>query len=161
MLVHPVNTLNAMQTPTSDHRSSVYLANKRAAHRISSVEAAALQIFSAPIKLDVAGRNGLSVHQPQAAPRRWPLLLNRSELCEYLGLSWRTLKGVLTVSPVDMGASVIRYNRQQIDAWVETRPSKSKLKVSGEGIHDDAEIRTGEAVTAALERARSKGRGRK
>ncbi|WP_438852784.1 hypothetical protein [Brevundimonas nasdae] len=95
------------------------------------------------------------------SPRRWPLLLNRTELCEYLGLSWSTLKGVLAVSPIDMGASVIRYNRQQIDAWVETRPNKSKLPVSiEEGADENLEALTHEAVTAALDRARTKGRPR-
>lgn len=147
---------------TSENSSSSATGPETAAgRRLTAVEAAAIQILSAPITLAHVGRND-AVSTPPASPRRWPLLLNQTELCEYLGVSWRTLKGILTVSPIDMGANVTRYNRQQIDAWIETRPSKSKLKGQGEGTVDQAEVeaRAHEAMTAALDRARAKGRSR-
>jgi len=51
-------------------------------------------------------------------------MLTRAELGDYLGLSWSTLKHVLTVPPVDLGTSVIRYRRDQIDDWVKSRPPR-------------------------------------
>lgn len=68
----------------------------------------------------------LPVGQLQAHPLPdWPAMLSRTQLCLYLGVSWATLKGVLTVRPVDMGASVIRYRRDQIDEWVRSRPQRA------------------------------------
>ena len=82
-------------------------------------------------------------------------MLTRTEVCEYLGLSWRTLKNVLTVQPVDMGASVVRYNRKQIDAWVEARPARGSERPTS--ATPEASSEGSCIVSAALERARRRG----
>lgn len=74
----------------------------------------------------------------------WPAMLTRAELCDYLGVSWSTLKGTLTVHPIDFGASVVRYSRAQIDDWIKTRPPRIKggsgplmEDVQGEPVRDE------------------------
>lgn len=77
-------------------------------------------------------------------PEAWPLLLTREQLCAYLGgLSWETVKKVLTVAPVDLGANVLRYRRPEIDAWVDTRPARGERVLpdgaaAGQGEANDA-----------------------
>lgn len=67
-------------------------------------------------------------------PPAWPLLLTREQLCAYLGdLSWETVKKVLTVAPVDLGANVLRYRRPEIDAWVDSRPARGERVLPVEG----------------------------
>lgn len=119
---------------------------------VSIVETVAIQILSAPITLELSPSTGGAPERD--ASGRWPLMLTRLELCEYLGLSWRTLKKVLTVPPVDVGANVVRYSRDQIDVWVATRPALGRQQVREEPVGDDD---TGGAVAAALERARRRG----
>ncbi|WP_426038204.1 hypothetical protein [Brevundimonas sp. DC300-4] len=112
---------NGVTPPHWTQPAAEHLAHAPGARRISMVESVAIQIFSGAIEFSVSERNGLAISQG-VGQRRWPLMLNRSEICEYLGASWRTLKNVLTVRPVDMGANMIRYNRRQIDAWAASRP---------------------------------------
>lgn len=86
-------------------------------------------------------------------------MLSRDQLCNYLGVSWSTLKSILTVPPVDLGAKVIRYRRDQIDEWVKSRPPlqgrmPSTLQaLAPEPAAPDARLR-------ALERARERAHGR-
>lgn len=61
-------------------------------------------------------------------PAAWPLLLNKEQLCAYLGVCERTLSKICPVAPLDLGANVVRYDRRQIDAWVERLPARG-LKV--------------------------------
>jgi len=55
----------------------------------------------------------------------WPLLLTLDQLCDYLGgMDERTLAKICPVRPVDLGANLLRYNRQQIDQWAEGLPPR-------------------------------------
>lgn len=63
--------------------------------------------------------------KPTLLPASWPLLLTKEQLSAYLALSWSTISKICTVAPLDVGASVIRYNRLQIDEWVASLPPKT------------------------------------
>lgn len=102
-----------------DHSTPLYrplAPHSSAIERPSVLETVAIQFVSGPV----------SVKPTPTQPTRpgWPAMLTRAELCDYLNVSWSTLKGTLTVHPIDLGASVVRYSRAQIDAWIETRPPK-------------------------------------
>lgn len=137
--------------------------------RISIVESVAIHIFSGAIEFGLGEQKAFGAGR-NVGSHGWPLLLDRGQLCEYLGASWRTLKNVLTVRPVDMGANVIRYSRVQIDEWVATLPPRllasknqscvdeeagAQAEHTGEG--DRAESRAG----AALDRVRARAEGPK
>lgn len=146
-----------------------HLANAPGARRISMVETVAIQIFSGAIEVGVSERKEFgSAHG--TGQHRWPLLLSRGELCEYLGVSWRTLKNVLTVRPVDMGANVVRYNRDQIDAWVATLPPRLLASTKNGAVNGEVGASTEDAVKsdtaesrveAALDRVRARAGGSK
>ena len=90
----------------------------------AALELVAIQFMSGPIAPPSADPAN-PVPTAPALPY-WPAMLTRAQLCQYLGVSWSTLKGVLTVRPVDLGASVVRYSRAQIDDWIATRPPRVK-----------------------------------
>ena len=152
----------------SDLPVAEHLASAPSTRRISVVESVAIQIFSGAIEFGF-GEQKVSGAGHTAGSHGWPLLLNRDQLCEYLGASWRTLKNVLTVRPVDMGANVIRYSRVEIDDWVATLPPRllaSKKNGTDEEAGAKAE-HTEEAdiaesrVEAALDRVRARAGGSK
>lgn len=58
----------------------------------------------------------------------WPLLLTREQVCAYLGVSPVTFRKVCPVPAVALGAAVTRWNRNQIDEWVNSLPPKSAGK---------------------------------
>lgn len=82
-----------------------------------------------------------------AIPEAWPQLLSREQLCAYLGgLSWDTVKKILPVAPLDLGANVLRYSRPEIDAWVGSlRPREPK--VLKDSVPDGEDVAPAEAVT--------------
>lgn len=125
------------------------------ARRVSMVENVAIQIFSGAIEFAASERNAL-VTSHGAGQCRWPLMLNRAEVCEYLGASWRTLKNVLTVRPVDMGANMIRYNREELKTWAASRPPKGLVQVGHDKPHTDQDA-PDDTTAAALARARDRG----
>lgn len=86
-------------------------------------------------------------------------MLSREQLCDYLGVSWSTLRSVLTVSPVDLGVNVIRYRRDQIDEWVRSRPPRfGKVPQVPEAAAFEASAP--DTRLRALERARERANGR-
>ena len=87
-------------------------------------------------------------------------MLNRAEVCEYLGASWRTLEKTLTVRPSDMGANIVRYNRDHLDNWAAGRPAMGTVTVSQDASPVDQEPH-GETPEAALARARQRGATRR
>lgn len=110
-----------------DHRAPVShsdtISNSAIRHP-TALETVAIQFVSGPILSPMSVRA-----KPEPIPPTlpgWPAMLTRAELCQYLGVSWSTLKGTLTVHPIDMGASVVRYSRAQIDDWIATRPPRVK-----------------------------------
>jgi len=88
----------------------------------------------------------------------WPAMLSRDQLCDSLGVSWYTLKGLLTVSPVDLGANVIRYRRDQIDEWVKSRPPRAARgrRTCPEPQAPTAETPEQDSRLLALDRARQR-----
>ena len=123
--------------------------------RVSLVESVAIQLMSEPINTDGLRKvQAAGEGRPVSLPG-WPLMLTRAELCQYLGVSWSTLKRVLTVAPVDMGANVIRYSRDQIDAWVASRPALGRARPRARAPRIE-EIPS-DCAADALERARRRG----
>jgi predicted DNA-binding transcriptional regulator AlpA len=125
----------AATSPDGKRRRRIVLANKAPksgeSHPIhaggihpSAWKTVAMQFVSEPISYPTS-RPEKPASTPPTRPD-WPAMLTRAELCDYLGVSWSTLKAVLTVRPVDLGASVVRYSRAQIDEWIKTRPPRVK-----------------------------------
>lgn len=95
--------------------------------------------------------------RPSPLPASWPLLLSKEQLCAYLALSWSTISKICTVAPVDVGVSVIRYNRVQIDEWVAELPSKpTKRAVTKVANLPDPEVESHERRVSALDRVRAR-----
>lgn len=161
---------NGVTPPHRTQPVAEHLAGTPGARRISMVESVAIQIFSGAIEFSVSEQNGLATSQG-VGQRRWPFMLNRAEVCEYLGVSWRTLKNILTVRPVDMGANVVRYSRVQLEEWVATLPPRFLASENQNGGADEeAGARGGETaeaeiaesrVEAALDRVRARAGGSK
>jgi predicted DNA-binding transcriptional regulator AlpA len=61
-----------------------------------------------------------STHIPDA----WPGLLDREQLCAYVGIGDQTLMRILPVRPVDLGIGVVRWSRVQIDHWIAGLPPR-------------------------------------
>ncbi len=104
---------------------------------------------------------------PRHVPETWPTLLSRDQLCAYIGVGVETITKVCPVRPLDMGASLVRYSRAQIDEWVATLPPRlmvsqqpanaTAASPSARGLADVAETR----VEAALDRVRARAGGSK
>ena len=87
--------------------------------------------------------------------------MSRAQLCDYLGVSWTTLKAILTVPPVDLGANVVRYRRDQIDEWVKSRPPRRQERDNASPpIQPDRDDPSPDARLSALDRARQRAGGR-
>jgi hypothetical protein len=90
-------------------------------------------------------------------------LLTREQLCAYLGgLSWDTVKKILPVRPLDLGANVLRYSRPQIDAWIDRCPAKPmiRLQESPPDVEDAAPAAvvdlSQDRLTASIDRVRAR-----
>lgn len=95
--------------------------------------------------------------RPSAPPVFWPLLLTKEQLSAYLALSWSTISKICTVAPVDVGASVIRYNRFQIDEWVASLPPKTiKHAAPAAPSLSNIEAESDERRTSALDKVRAR-----
>ena len=160
---------NDATPPGSTQPVAEHLVSAPGARRISMVESVAIHIFSGAIEFGLGEQRVFEAGR-SVGSHGWPLLLNRDELCEYLGASWRTLKNVLTVRPVDMGANVIRYSRVQIDDWVATLPPRFLASKNQNRADDEAGAKAEHAeegdnaesrIEAALDRVRARAGGSK
>ncbi len=107
----------------------------------------------------------LPVGHPRYVPQAWPALLSKDQLCAYIGVSGGTLVRVCPVRPLDLGANVVRYSREQVDAWLATlpprmiRPDLPSDEVerqdarATEAANDGAEDRTASALDRVRKRA--------
>jgi hypothetical protein len=79
-------------------------------------------------------------------PESWPLLLTKEQLCAYLGdLSWDTVKKIMPVAPLDLGANVLRYRRPDVDNWIARCPHKTPRLPQGDSVpHGDPPVETAE-----------------
>ncbi len=95
--------------------------------------------------------------EPQLPREAWPRLLSREQLCGYLGVCPATLTKICPVPPVALGANVVRWNRVQIDAWLDALPPR--LQKSAEPEQDappvDAPALYGRALSP-VEKARAR-----
>jgi predicted DNA-binding transcriptional regulator AlpA len=98
-------------------------------------------------------------------PEAWPALLDRPQLCAYVGLSDQTLARILPVHPVDLGVRGIRWKRLEIDQWIISLPprlpygqdsSQASDSATADGEHAAAEQRRNEALERVKARAREK-----
>ena len=136
--------------PVAEH-----LVSAPSTRRMGMVESVAIQIFSGAIEFGLGETKRLEASEG-IGQHGWPLMLSRSQLCVYLGASWPTLKNVLTVRPVDMGANIVRYNREQIDQWAASLPAKDAGLISEVASPADQEMPI-DTTAAALARARERG----
>lgn len=100
---------------------------------------------------------------PRHVPASWPMLLSRDQLCAYIGVSPATLTKICPVRPLDLGASLIRYSRDQIDEWVATLPPRLMVAHrTDDALSGMAAGNLGEAETraeSALDRVRARAEG--
>ncbi|MNE23374.1 hypothetical protein D3C80_1166260 [compost metagenome] len=100
---------------------------------------------------------------PRHIPDAWPALMSEDQLLAYFGgMSKETLLKVCPVPPVDLGANLLRYQREAVDVWVASLPLRaSGLRKEPRRVQVDPPV-TAEAAndraTSALERARARSR---
>jgi len=73
-------------------------------------------------------------------------MLSREQACAYVGASAATFLRVCPVEPRDMGANIVRYDRLEIDAWVDRLPPRLTPRLRGRGL--PAEGQGGQGATA-------------
>ena len=85
-------------------------------------------------------------------PEAWPLLMTIDQVRAYLGgIDTRTMRKILPVQPLALGANVTRYSRREIDAWAATlRP---KLPKAGESVNVNADQEQDAPAIDAMETA--------
>jgi hypothetical protein len=106
-------------------------------------------------------------------PEAWPRLLSRSQSAAYCGISESAFARICPVAPLDLGMNVIRYNRRQLDAWIDGLPprlrreqlaSQDEIARLAEGAHQDAAAAAAEerrnAALARVERRAEQASGR-
>ncbi|WP_427792208.1 hypothetical protein [Brevundimonas diminuta] len=103
---------------------------------------------------------------PRHIPEAWPALLSRDQLRAYVGgMSDETLSKVCPVAPVELGANLLRYPRDQVDRWVaglQPRPGglrKSPPEPKIEPTPPDDPVGAGDHAARALERIRARAKG--
>ncbi|MBJ7412505.1 MAG: hypothetical protein JHD15_19400 [Phenylobacterium sp.] len=93
-------------------------------------------------------------------PETWPALLSRDQLRAYLGgIGDATLRMILPVAPVDLGANVLRYRKSEVDAWVQALGHRLPKPRDGEQDASPAAFTVVDRPTSAIERARARARG--
>lgn len=98
-------------------------------------------------------------------PDSWPALLSKDQLRAYVGgMSEETLSKVCPVSPVDLGANLLRYPRQQVDAWIaDLQPRVGgfrRLPHQPVDLPEEPPIVANDHAERALERVRSRAKGK-
>ncbi|WP_143079809.1 helix-turn-helix transcriptional regulator [Bosea lupini] len=90
----------------------------------------------------------------------WPLLLSLAQVCAYLDLSPATFRKVCPVPAVALGVAVARWNRNQIDEWVNTLPPEKQAARRGEAVparpYDVATEAAEARRTAAVQKIRDR-----
>ena len=98
-------------------------------------------------------------------PDSWPALLSKDQLRAYVGgMSEETLSKVCPVSPVDLGANLLRYPRQQVDAWIaDLKPRVGgfrRLPHQSADVPEEPPVVANDHAEQALERVRSRAKGK-
>lgn len=103
---------------------------------------------------------------PRHIPEAWPALLSEDQLRAYVGgISKETLVKICPVPPVDLGANLLRYQRDAVDRWVAGLALKtSGLRKEPPGPKNDDTPAPGDdedgqdRIAAALDRVRARSR---
>ena len=95
----------------------------------------------------------------------WPLLLSIEQACAYLGVSPVTFRKICPVPAVALSAAVTRWNRNQIDEWVNSLPPKNQAFAGGNAADQPRRYQPAEAVAderrnEALQKIRDRHHGR-
>lgn len=98
-------------------------------------------------------RNG----DAKGIPDAWPALLSRDQLRAYLGgVCDATLRKICPVPAVDLGANVLKYRRDEIDAWLDGLDHRLPLPRGGEQDASQPLEAANDRALTAIERARSR-----
>lgn len=102
---------------------------------------------------------------PRHVPDTWPALLSRDQLCAYIGVGAETITRICPVRPLDLGANLVRYSRQQVDEWVATLPPRLMMSRRAQGDTEEVPVVVEETsetrAEAALDRVRARAGGTK
>ncbi len=99
-------------------------------------------------------------------PQAWPRLLTREQLCAYLGgVSESTVVRICTVPPIQLGVSLLRYDRQAIDAWIDSLPPRllhvvATSQDAAEPAADRPPEPAASRTLSAVDRARARAEGK-
>ncbi len=86
----------------------------------------------------------------------WPALLTSEQLCDYLGIGLGTLAKICPVQPLDLGVRLVRYNRCNIDRWLESVPARMRESAANENIQlNTGDDRMSEALSRVKKHTRS------
>lgn len=100
---------------------------------------------------------------PRHVPETWPALLSRDQLCAYIGVGADTITRICPVRPLDLGANLVRYSRQQVDEWVATLPPRLMMSRRAQGDTEEVPVVVEETsetrAEAALDRVRARAGG--
>lgn len=91
-------------------------------------------------------------------PEAWPALMTREQACAYVGVSEATFRTICPISPVDLGVHLLRWRRDQLDAWIAALPARLRAAQVGAQdapppVTDPAEERRLSSVERARARA--------
>lgn len=93
-------------------------------------------------------------------PEAWPAWLSREQLRAYLGgIGDATLRMVCPVAPLDLGNSVVRYRKADVDAWEATLPRRLPRPAVDEQDVVVIAASANDGPVAAIERARARAAG--
>ena len=95
----------------------------------------------------------------------WPLLISIEQACAYLVVSPVTFRKICPVPAVALSAAVTRWNRNQIDEWVNSLPPKNQAFAGGNAADQPRRYQPAEAVAderrnEALQKIRDRHHGR-
>lgn len=90
-------------------------------------------------------------------PEAWPAWLSREQLRAYLGgIGDATLRMICPVAPLDLGSSVLRYRKTEVDAWEATLPHRLPRPATGEQDAPPISPAANDRPTSAIEKARAR-----
>jgi hypothetical protein len=90
-------------------------------------------------------------------PDAWPALMTRDMVAAYTMMSMSTLLKVCPVAPVDLGAGIVRYRRDDLDAWIKTLlPRLPKYAKAAQDGVENPDPTADERRATSLERARQR-----
>lgn len=91
-------------------------------------------------------------------PEAWPVLLSKTQLAAYLGISSATIARICPVPPLLMSARVLRWRRTDVDLWIGGLPARPRLtNQSNDAPVPLHKIAGEDRRSAAIDRVRDRG----